>query len=414
MRKAIVLIVFAACNWNITSAQPSSRVDSLYSESLGRIMPFSVLLPSGYNPGSSYPVLYLFHGRGADYQTWISRSDIEEYIDIFPMVVVMPEGEMSFFINAYTEPKDRFEDYLIIDLQKYVNEKYSIDSVRQAIGGFSLGGYGAMTLALKHPGLFQYVISICGTISGVRDLEEIKTGPNIADLIPFLDRVFGKEPNDYRIAHDPFELYKEIPPEDLPYIFLINGIRDPNNGVVTGQREFASLLENHGAYYEYHEVPGRHGYESTGNAALNLVFQRMAYLKVKKPRSIANLLERKIADDGIAEAISWYNLAIKTTEDSPYYIDRNELNQLGYALINESKTEEAIAVFQLAIEAYPKSANLYDSISDAYIAKGDTAGAINAVKECIKLIPDDPFLSDDFALELKQIAEDKLKLFEGK
>jgi tetratricopeptide (TPR) repeat protein len=330
------------------------------------------------------------------------------------MVVVMPEGEMSFFINAYNEPKDRFEDYLIIDLQKYINEKYSIDTSRQSIGGFSLGGYGAMTLALKHPGLFQYVICICGAISGVRDLEETKTRPNIVNLIPDLDRVFGKEPNDYRIAHDPFELYKKTPPEDLPYIFLVNGIYDPNRSLVAAQNEFAELLYDYGAYYEYHEVPGRHSYESTGNAALNLVFQRIAYFKDKKARSFARLLERKIADDGIAEAISRYNLAIKTIEDSPYYIDRNELNQLGYTFINESKAEAAIAVFQLAIEIYPKSANLYDSISDAYIANGDTASAINAVMKCIRLIPDDPYLSDDFAIELKQIAEDKLKLFEGK
>ena len=409
MRKAIIILAIASCCWNMAEAQPTTSVDSLYSESLGRTMPFSVLLPSDYNPVNSYPFLYLFHGVGGNHQTWLDRSDIEDYVDEFPMVVIMPEGELSFYVNAYTDPKDRFEDFLINDLLSHVRRNYSTDPDKQAIAGFSMGGFGAVTLALKHPGLFQHVISICGAISGARDLEEIKTQPNVAGLIPTFDRVFGEEPNDFRVAHDPFELYKNTPPENLPYVFIINGAHDPGRNVVEGQKEFADSLRSYGAYFEYHELPGAHNYVRTGDAALKLVFQRMTYLKDKTARSFTNLLAKKIADDGVAKAISWYNQNVKATKDSPYYIDMAELNQLGYTLLDENKTDESIAVFQLVIELYPKSANLYDSMSDAYIAKGDTAMAIEAVKNCLKLIPDDPALSDNFAQQLNEIAEEKLK-----
>ncbi|MCP4581151.1 MAG: prolyl oligopeptidase family serine peptidase [candidate division Zixibacteria bacterium] len=409
MRKVILILVMAACCWNMASAQPSVHTDSLYSENLGRTMPFSVLLPSDYDPATTYPVLYLLHGVGSNYQSWLNLSDIENHVDIFPMIVIMPEGELSFYVNAYAEPKDRFEDYLIIDLPKYIEEKYSIDPTNRIIAGYSMGGYGAITLALKHPGLFQYMISICGVIDGARDLEENKTHPNSAALIPVFDRVFGEKPNDFRVAHDPFDLYRKTSPENIPYAFIINGIYDPNLDLMAGQKEFADSLFSYGAYYEYHELPGGHNYDRTGDAALKLVFERMVYFKDKRPRSFANLLERKIADDGIDEALSWYNLDVKTNENSPYYIDVNELNRMGYTLSGQGKGDEAVAVYKLAIGVNPKSANLYDSMSDTYIAKGDTTGAIKAVKTCLKLIPDDPDLPANFAGQLKQIAEDKLK-----
>ena len=49
------------------------------------------------------------------------------------MIVIMPEGENSFYVNAYTEPKDRFEDYLINDLPNYIQQNYPIDRDNQAI-----------------------------------------------------------------------------------------------------------------------------------------------------------------------------------------------------------------------------------------------------------------------------------------
>lgn len=414
MRNIIIIFVITLCGWQIADGQASSSVDSLYSESLGRTVPFSVLLPSGYDPAVKYPVMYLLHGVNSDYQTWLNRSDIEVHIDTYPMVVIMPNGELSFYINAYNEPKDRFEDYLINDLPEYVEQKYSVDTGKQVIAGFSMGGYGATTLALKHPERFKYAVSISGALSGARRIEELKARPSLAFLVPALNRVFGEEPNDYRVAHDPFELYKKTPPEKLPYFFLIFGSDDPNPDIITDQKEFSGLLNDYGAYYEYHEVPGQHNYSRTGDAAVSLLFARMAYLDTHTPRSFTSMLEKKITTDGIVGVMAWYHRDIKPRQDSPYYIDMAELNGLGYRLIDEGRHDEAIAVFGIAVDAFPQSANINDSMSDAYLAKGDTAKAIKAVRRCLELIPADSSLGENFAADLKEIAENKLKSLEGK
>jgi tetratricopeptide (TPR) repeat protein len=63
------------------------------------------------------------------------------------------------------------------------------------------------------------------------------------------------------------------------------------------------------------------------------------------------------------------------------------LNGLGYALLRGGDTAEAVAVFTLAVEAFPQSANLYDSLGEAYAAGADTARAIANYERSLALNP---------------------------
>ena len=101
-------------------------------------------------------------------------------------------------------------------------------------------------------------------------------------------------------------------------------------------------------------------------------------------RSIAYSLSDAIEKDGIAAALLFYK-EIKESKD--YYFDENEINLSGYQLLQTGRVKEAAAVFNLNMEAFPNSFNVYDSYGEALLMLGDTTQAIENYKKSIKLNP---------------------------
>ena len=102
--------------------------------------------------------------------------------------------------------------------------------------------------------------------------------------------------------------------------------------------------------------------------------------------SIAATLSATIAASGIDPAVAQYH-NLKSTPASRYNFDENELNALGYQLLAAKKFNEAIRIFQLNIEAYPNSANTYDSLGEAYMDAGDKPQAIANYQKSLQLNP---------------------------
>jgi tetratricopeptide (TPR) repeat protein len=78
---------------------------------------------------------------------------------------------------------------------------------------------------------------------------------------------------------------------------------------------------------------------------------------------------------------------MKTAEPATYNFDEPELNSLGYKLLRTRKFKEAIRIFQLNIEAYPQSSNVYDSLGEAYMNDGDKPRAIANYQRSLELNP---------------------------
>ncbi len=136
--------------------------DSARSSALGRDVKFTVYLPDGYKDGAGpYPVVYLLHGAGGDENEWRTKGGAVETLDALikrglmrPSVVVMPTaGPASWWANGVAE---KGEAAIIDDLLPYVESRYKVarDRKGRAIGGLSMGGYGALNLALRHPARF--------------------------------------------------------------------------------------------------------------------------------------------------------------------------------------------------------------------------------------------------------------------
>lgn len=102
--------------------------------------------------------------------------------------------------------------------------------------------------------------------------------------------------------------------------------------------------------------------------------------------SIAETLSATIASSGMEAAAKQYH-DLKTGEHSTYNFDEDELNALGYQLINKREFKEAIRVLQLNVEAYPQSSNVYDSLGEAYMDDGNKPLAIANYQKSLELNP---------------------------
>jgi diacylglycerol O-acyltransferase/trehalose O-mycolyltransferase len=131
-----------------------------------------VLLPTGYRaaPRRRYPVLYLLHGADADYRAWTRYGDAEAITARIPMIVVMPDGgAQGWYTDWYAGERTvppRWESYHIGQLVPWVDATYRTIAGRRgrAIAGLSMGGYGALIYAARHPGTFAATASFSGAL----------------------------------------------------------------------------------------------------------------------------------------------------------------------------------------------------------------------------------------------------------
>jgi D-alanyl-D-alanine-carboxypeptidase/D-alanyl-D-alanine-endopeptidase len=89
---------------------------------------------------------------------------------------------------------------------------------------------------------------------------------------------------------------------------------------------------------------------------------------------------------GIDAAIDTYH-KLKIVKKQEYLFNEDQLNNVGYELLDSKKIKEAIAIFELNSEEYPKSWNVFDSLGEAYMDNGDTQLAINNYQKSIYLNP---------------------------
>ena len=103
-------------------------------------------------------------------------------------------------------------------------------------------------------------------------------------------------------------------------------------------------------------------------------------------RSIAETLSATIASSGVDAAVKQYH-DLKAAQPTTYNFDEGELNSLGYRLLNAKKFSDAIRIFQLNVEAYPQSSNVYDSLGEAYMDDGNKPLAIANYQKSLQLNP---------------------------
>jgi enterochelin esterase-like enzyme len=156
---------------------------------LGQDVKYAVYLPPDYSISSRrYPVVYLLHGYTDDESAWIQFGEVNLAADraiaardIPPLIIVMPDAGVSFYINDY-QNKVRYEDMFVQEFIPHIDGAYRTRSEKEfrGLSGLSMGGWGALLLAMRHPDLF----SACAAFSAAVWADD--------DFVSMDDKAYGR------------------------------------------------------------------------------------------------------------------------------------------------------------------------------------------------------------------------------
>jgi S-formylglutathione hydrolase FrmB len=228
-----------------------------FSASLQREMRYRVFLPAVVPPGRLLPVVYLLHGSGDNYRDWSNHCDVAQYAassaSFSGLILVMPDGDSAYYINAALKPKDRYEDYLVKDLTADVESRFPAakDRPNRAIVGVSMGGFAAVKLALTRPELFVFG----GALSPAIDVPSRRFSLRRWEQSLRFRSIFGPENSETRRKSDPFILVGSADPARTPYLYLTAQEQEP---LIEPNRRFAERLKQRGYFYEFQTQPGGH------------------------------------------------------------------------------------------------------------------------------------------------------------
>ena len=179
MKNRMTLLAVAICILCMsameTYAGGTVQTVSFFSTSLHTSRWMQIYFPQGYNSSDSvrYPVIYFLHGAGYNDSSYTYLFPVLDSLianhSINPVIVVKPDGSAgpwtgSFYTNSALYGK--FEDYIVFDLVSYIDSSYKTLRSRdkRCIMGHSMGGYGSMKAALKHPGIYRGAASHSGPV----------------------------------------------------------------------------------------------------------------------------------------------------------------------------------------------------------------------------------------------------------
>jgi len=246
---------------------------TFHSTALNRDMPYRAIIPATIAANQKLPVLYLLHGGGGGFRDWSNYSDVARYAER-GLILIMPEGNSSYYTNAADKPQDRYEDYIVHDLIADVEQRFpaASDRTHRAIAGVSMGGFGTVVLALKHPDLFVFA----GGLSSALDVPSRPFSIKRVGQYRQHASIFGPWGSQSRRASDPFVLVRSVDPAQAPYLFLTCGDLE---GLLPANHRFAAILQARHFRYEFHTVSGGHDWNQWNRNVPDLMKGAMNHLK---------------------------------------------------------------------------------------------------------------------------------------
>lgn len=231
----------------------------IFSEALGMQTEVLAVIPQRSTLGEigtenkeergKYKCLYLLHGLSDDQTIWMRRTSIERYATKYGIAVVMPRGDRSFYTDMKYGPK--YYTYVAEELPRIICDLLPISDRREdnVIGGLSMGGYGAMKIALRNTDRFSKIIAL-SSVADIRSLYE--------RFEPTLNLVFGTK-EGVTEEDDLFTLTERAKKSDnAPSIFMAVGQSDFMYEENTRLRDHIKSL---GYDLTYREGPGIHGWD---------------------------------------------------------------------------------------------------------------------------------------------------------
>jgi S-formylglutathione hydrolase FrmB len=251
-------IAAAALFFVALCAAPAAATDATVPLPAGVAVPndhVRVLVPEGYDKDACtrYPVLYLLHGVGDTWQDWSTKSDAVAFVHQFPVIVVMPDGGKTPDAGWYSDWLDgsrQYERFHVDTLIPWVEANFRTQGDgHRMIAGFSMGGFGTMSYAARHPGTFKVAAAFSGIVDTMYAYPA--SGPFFELLHQQLgtpdDRVWGDQVTDEAVwrAHNPTDLAAKLKGTAL---FLYAGMGAPTGANGDNPEKATNYLTEHFVY----------------------------------------------------------------------------------------------------------------------------------------------------------------------
>jgi S-formylglutathione hydrolase FrmB len=305
-RHLAAALLAAAGSAAVSSAQTGTvRTDTIWSQSLGAAKALVVYLPASYRAATRtrYPLLVYLHGRTGNERNWVDAGRLHLTMDSLvragapEAIIAMPDGDDGWYatwnqlgdVNAcradtrrrepaatYCVPWTRYDDYIARDIVSYMDTRYRTKANRESrgIAGLSMGGFGALTVALQYPEVFAAAASHSGVVSPrylgptpfVPPARYANTAVELqaaaGNLWSDLRWVMGKDTIGWN-ARDPGRMAQRLQQRAatgasrLPQLMVDVGVDDP---FVDQNRDLDATLTRLGVPHRYAEWPGAHSW----------------------------------------------------------------------------------------------------------------------------------------------------------
>jgi S-formylglutathione hydrolase FrmB len=226
-----------------------------------------VLLPPSYDADKArtFPILYFFHGLGDDEQMfvhtggWNLVEDLWERKQLGEFLIATPAAGATFYINSH-DRKTRYEDFLVQEFLPGIEKHFRVRAGRanRAVSGASMGGYGALHLAFRHPELFSSVSAHSAAL--IDKLPSFLGGVAGSPRARVLGRTFGSPPDNAFWEHNsPIAIARTASLGNLKIYFDCG--EEDDFGFESGATALDRVLSSRKIPHEFHLYPGRHDWQ---------------------------------------------------------------------------------------------------------------------------------------------------------
>ncbi len=187
MKRIFYLILALSFTFAVSARVQVVDTVAVFSTKMKKEIKSVVIVPENYSKKKTYPVVYLLHGYSGNYSDWVKTvPSIKKLANQYQFLIVCPDGGFSsWYIDSPIDSTFQYESYVTKDVINYVDSHYSTIKDRnfRAITGLSMGGHGALYLAIRNKDLFAHA----GSMSGGVDLRSSSRKYDIAKRIGDID-----------------------------------------------------------------------------------------------------------------------------------------------------------------------------------------------------------------------------------
>ena len=263
MKKLLAFIFLSVNTFNIYASQVVTK--EFIGKDSGIKHFVTVILPTAYSQDKKHNVVYVLHGHGGDHTSWTRMTDIEALADKFNVIIVNPNGGYdSWYLDSKIKTDSLYETYIAKDIVNYIDQSYSTNPSRtgRAITGLSMGGFGALHIAINNQDVFGAVSAMSAGVDlrpfsaefGIKkvlgDYADVPNHWSDAAIINNLHKIAAGN-NNWKKGADILPIMLDIGVSDF---FL------PSN------RQLHQAMLDLRVRHDYVERPGAHNWDYWSNA----------------------------------------------------------------------------------------------------------------------------------------------------